>query len=208
MGCRTVRFSTWLTDAQGRKPKFDRLVWTHVNKLKNFGTVSLVIREEMPGDLQAIRSVNILAFGREAEADLVDLLRVGGKILLSLVAVDGDTIVGHIAYSPVTLKGAGGTLSAAGLGPMAVLPTFQRTGIGTALVRDSLLRLQKAGMNFVVVLGHPSYYPRFGFRPASAFNVQWEEDSPEDAFMIKELRKGSVPHGGGTIQYAPEFSTV
>ena len=170
--------------------------------------MAALIREELPGDRQEIRAVNVEAFGQEAEADLVDLPRTNGKLLLSLVALDRGPILGHIAYSPVTLHGPARTLNAVGLGPMAVLPALQRTGIGSALINESHRRLQGEGRNFVVVLGHPDYYPRFGFRRASDFNVRWERDCPDEASMLLELRQGSVPPQGGIITYGPEFSCV
>jgi len=170
--------------------------------------MSTTIREELAGDREGIRTVNLLAFGQEEEANLVDLLRANGKMILSLVAVDGDSIVGHILYSAVTLFGSRSTVRAVGLGPMAVLPVVQRRGIGTKLVHKSLRKLQDGGRNFVIVLGHPDYYPRFRFRRASEFSVRWELECPDEAFMLLELMPGTVPPGGGIIQYEPEFSGV
>ena len=129
----------------------------------------LLVRREQPADIAAIRQVHALVFGRSAEANLVDTLRMRGKVVLSLVAAEGDRIVGHILFSPVTIASDDHTFPAVGLAPMAVLPEFQRRGIGSLLVKASLVECQHLGYDGVVVLGHPSYYPRFGFVPASRY---------------------------------------
>ena len=127
----------------------------------------MLIRGEKASDLADIRRVNDLAFAQPAEGALVDALRAAGAVTLSLVAEDeGTTIAGHILFSPVVIESDAGRFQAIGLGPMAVLPTKQRRGIGSALVREGLIRLRTMGHAVVVVLGHPEFYPRFGFRRA------------------------------------------
>lgn len=91
-----------------------------------------------------------------------------------------------------------------GLGPMAVAPAFQRRGIGSLLVRAGLQECASRGCDAVVVLGHPEFYPRFRFRPASAFQLRCEFDVPDEAFMALELRPGSIARGG-LVRYRPEF---
>jgi putative acetyltransferase len=165
-----------------------------------------VVREERPEDIAAIHHVNEQAFGRPDEADLVDKLRERGKATLSLVAEEDDRILGHILFSPVTIDAADNTLSALGLAPMAVLPQHQRRGIGSLLVRTGLEECRKAGQTCVVVLGHPEYYPRFGFVPAARYGIKSEFDVPDEAFMIIELSPGVLSRRRGIAKYQPEFN--
>lgn len=167
-----------------------------------------VIRQETPDDLAAIRQVNEQAFGRPAEANLVDALRAHGKMLLSLVAVKAERVVGHILFSPVTIESAEGTLPAVGLGPVAVLPALQRQGIGSLLVTTGLAACRQAGHAGVVVLGHPTYYPRFGFRPASRYGIDSDYAVPDDVFMALELHAGALEGRAGRVKYQPEFQAV
>jgi putative acetyltransferase len=115
----------------------------------------LIVRRERPEDIAAVRRVNECAFARPDEANLVDTLRMGSKVTLSLVAVEDGQIVGHILFSPVTIESGDRTFPAAGLGPMAVLPERQRRGIGSQLVKAGLKECRNAGHDCVVVLGHP-----------------------------------------------------
>jgi putative acetyltransferase len=154
------------------------------------------IRDEEPGDAPAVRRVNETAFAGPAEADLVEALHAAAAVTLSLVAVDRGAIVGHILFSPVDLDGV------VGLAPMAVAPARQGAGIGSALVRAGLERLAAAGVAAVVVVGHPSYYPRFGFQPAARFGLRWEHGH-DDAFFALELVPGALA-GGGVVRYRPE----
>ena len=123
-------------------------------------------REEHPADAARIRAVHLAAFETATEANLVDSLRLVAAPLVSLVAEDDADIVGHILFSPVTLTSEP-TLALMGLAPMAVLPSRQRHGIGSILVREGLERCRQLGTVGVVVLGHAGYYPRFGFVPAA-----------------------------------------
>jgi putative acetyltransferase len=125
--------------------------------------MSILIRPETVGDIPAINRINTLAFNRKNEAQLVDTLRRENAVILSLVAVSEGQIVGHILFSPVLVTHDDSQWQAAGLGPMAVLPEFQNQGIGSALIRSGLDELKQHGHDVVIVLGHPEYYPRFGF---------------------------------------------
>jgi putative acetyltransferase len=165
------------------------------------------IRPERPADIPGIRAVNTMAFETSTEADLVDALREQAEPTLSLVADDGDALVGHILFSPVTLLGHP-ELRIAGLAPMAVVPARQRQGIGSALIHDGLERCRPLGFGAVVVVGHPEYYPRFGFKAGSLFDLGCEYDVPDDAFMVLELEKGILTGKSGTIQYHPAFASV
>jgi putative acetyltransferase len=163
------------------------------------------IRFEQPGDREQIRKVNLEAFDTESEANLVDALRDSGTELISLVAEDEDKIVGHILFSPVTMADVAGMI---GLAPMAVLPEWQRQGVGTQLVNEGLKACEKSGYSVVVVLGHPDYYPRFGFVPSANFGIKSEYDVPPEVFMVMELRKGALNGLKGTVKYHPLFNEV
>jgi len=167
----------------------------------------LIIRPEQPEEITDIRHVNLAAFGAAVEADLVDALRQHAQPFLSLVAVEADEVVGHIAFSPVTLV-QHPDLRIAGLAPMAVLPSRQRQGIGTSLVRAGLHESVRLGFEAVVVLGHAGYYPRFGFQAASSLGLASEYNVPDDAFMALELRPGALHGYSGTIRYHPSFGAV
>jgi putative acetyltransferase len=162
------------------------------------------IRLQRPDDAAAVRRVNEAAFGTSVEATLVEMLRTQASPLVSLVAEDGGSVVGHILFSPVTLT-SHESLSLMGLAPMAVLPAYQRHGIGSALVRAGLGVCRQLGVDAVVVLGHATYYPRFGFVPASRFGITSEYDVPDEAFMVLELQPGVLANRQGEIRYHPVF---
>ena len=164
------------------------------------------IRGEDPKDIEAVRTLNRQAFGQPAEADIVDRLRRNCEGVLSLVAVDGDDVVGHILFSPATVEGPGGTVIGMGLAPMAVLSQRQREGIGSALVRHGLDCLASNGCPFVIVLGHAKFYPRFGFVPASTYDLcsQWE-GVPDAAFRIKVFDEAACNGVSGVARYRDEF---
>jgi putative acetyltransferase len=166
-----------------------------------------IIRPERPEDSSQIRHVNELAFGQPAEADLVDKLRKACAEALSLVAEDGSAIVGHILFTPVVVDGR--LAVGMGLAPMAVLPDRQRQGIGSHLVRRGLDNLRERGCPFVVVVGHPEYYPRFGFEPASKHGLvsQWE-GMPDAAFMVLVLDAHAMAGASGVARYRDEFNEV
>ncbi|MEZ4241482.1 MAG: N-acetyltransferase [Myxococcota bacterium] len=164
---------------------------------------TLRIRTEAPGDAPAIHEVERLAFGREAEAELVDAVREAGAGVLSLVGVWAGEVIGHVLFTPVSVGGGRGVA----LGPLAVHPDHQRQGVGTALVREGLRRLQTLGHGAVVVLGEPGYYRRFGFRPARAFGVSWDRPVPDEVFMALELRPQALA-GGGIVRYHGLFDRL
>lgn len=166
------------------------------------------IRPETPNDQAAIRHVNTLAFGQPQETDLVDALRHTEALTISLVAVQNDQIFGHIAFSPVTITSKTETIDALGLAPMAVLPAFQRQGIGSQLVEAGLEACRQTNYGVVVVLGHPEYYPRWGFMPSKPHGIVWEHDVPEEVFMVKELQEGALAQTQGVVKYRAEFDHV
>lgn len=174
----------------------------------DLGGRRLVVRDEAEGDRERIAAVERAAFEGAGEAELVDALRAAGALVLSLVALVDGEIVGHVAFSPVTIEGSGPCASAMGLAPMAVVPAWQRRGVGARLVTEGLDRLRAAGHRAVVVLGHPEYYPRFGFERASRFGLRWEHPAPDAAFMALELVPGGLGGIAGIVRYRPEFERV
>jgi putative acetyltransferase len=163
------------------------------------------IREERPSDVTAIRDLNQRAFEQAQEANIIDALRDNGAVLLSLVATLNGRVVGHVLYSPISV---GDEATGAALGPMAVHPEHQRQGIGSQLVEAGNRRLQEEGCPFVLVVGHASYYPRFGFRPASTFGILCEWEVPDDVFMVSVLDPEKMQGVSGLARYRHEFSSV
>ena len=168
----------------------------------------MLIRGEQPADLAAIRQVNEAAFGQPAEADLVDRLRANGKAVLSLVAEDNGMIVGHILFSEVSIDVNPQAVKLIGLAPLAVLPAHQRSSIGSQLSRAGLEHCRALGYDAAVVLGHPEYYPRFGFVPASQFGIKSEYDVRDEVFMAMELRERTLADCHGLVRYQAEFSEL
>jgi len=165
----------------------------------------LVIRPETPEDSAAIRSVNEEASGSSIEADLVEKLRSRRTCTLSLVVTDGDKVIGHILFSPVPIGSGNNSFGALGLGPMAILPSYQRKGVGSQLVRAGLQECKRLGHEIVVVLGHPDYYPRFGFVLANPRGIDCEFEVPEEAWMILEITEGALAGRRGKVKFQPEF---
>src|SRR5262245_13644755 len=169
--------------------------------------MSLLIRQETDADHEAIGQVNRLAFGQDAEARLVDALREGGYVRVSLVAEQADQIVGHILFTELPIIAEARTIPALALAPMAILPAFQRQGIGSVLVRRGLEECRQQGHQIVVVLGHPHFYPRFGFSPKLTTHL----DSPfsgKESFMAVELVAGALEGVRGRVQYPPPFGAL
>jgi len=161
------------------------------------------IRPESPADLEAIRQVHRLAFGQDEEARLVDALRDGGYVQVSLVAERDEQIVAHVLFSDLPIITDSGTVPALALAPMAVVPKFQRQGIGSELVRRGLNVCREQGHRIVIVLGHPDFYPRFGFSSDLAQPLQ----SPfsGEAWMALELVPGALDGVAGHVEYPPPF---
>ena len=169
--------------------------------------MKIQIRPETAEDIEAIKKINTAAFETEAEAGLVDALRDSSTPLISLVAEVDQKIVGHILFSPMTLSGKSTIVKIAGLAPMAVMPGYQKRAIGTALVKKGLKQCISIGYQAAVVLGHPEYYPRFGFMPCSRFGIKSEYDVPDEVFMVKELENGALSDCQSVVKYHPLFNT-
>ena len=164
----------------------------------------LRVRREQPTDIPAIRKINERAFNGLVEVHLVDLLREASKATISLVATFDDKLVGHILFSPVTIEFNPKNLKGLGLAPIAVLPEHQKQGIGSRLVTQGLEESRKKGYDLVVVLGHVSYFPLFGFKRASLYGLSNEYDVDE-SFMALELKEGALSSVHGVVRYQPEF---
>ncbi|ROU07099.1 GNAT family N-acetyltransferase [Lysobacter enzymogenes] len=161
------------------------------------------IEEETPAQRALTHALNRAAFGRADEADLVDRLHADGLVRLSLVAVEDDEVVGHILFTGLPTRVDGREVDAVALAPMAVHPHWQGAGVGSALVREGLARLAREGCEAAIVLGHPGYYPRFGFSAALAARLA----SPfaGEAFMALELAEGGLRGEAGEVRYPAAF---
>jgi len=163
----------------------------------------VVIRAERETDLPMIRHVNETAFGAPDEARLVDTLRTDGLVLLSAVADLDGLVVGHLLMVRMWIDTRDGTTDAVALAPMAVLPGHQCQGIGGRLIAFGLDAMRARGETIVIVVGHPGYYPRFGFTSAAARSLA--SPFPGDAFMALELAPGALDAAPGRVRYPAAF---
>ncbi|MGN7722604.1 GNAT family N-acetyltransferase [Chitinophaga sp. 22620] len=173
--------------------------------------MKITITPEAPEDKSSVYSLNAAAFGQENESKLIDLLRNSEHFIpeLSLVARSESGSVGHILFTKLEIAGPEGvTYGTLALAPMAVLPSLQHLGIGSQLLREGLKRAAEQGYSSVIVLGHPEYYPRFGFVPASKWGISTSYDVPDEAFMAIELKLGALEGKAGLVIYPKEFNEV
>ena len=169
--------------------------------------INMEIRREAPGEASKVRNVNKLAFEGSAEAKVIDRLRQTCPDYVSYVAVVDGRIVGHILFTPAWLESPHGRVYGMGLAPLAVLPEYQNLGIGGKLIRVGLSEMHKAGWPFVIVLGHPGYYPRFGFEIAAKYCIRCEyTDVPQEAFTITVYDQSLLPPDGAIAHYLPEWA--
>ncbi len=173
---------------------------------------TITIRPEQPGDIDAIRRIITAAFsaspmGYHGEAELVDCLRSGCGELLSLVAVADRSVTGHVLFSPVVIRTRDREFHGSGLAPVGVAPQHQRSGVGTALIEHGIGKLESGGCPFIVLIGDPEYYHRFGFEPASHWQLRHLFDGiPQDVLMIRWLDGPLADSAvGGTVHYREEF---
>jgi len=168
------------------------------------------VTEECQADRAGIRAVHLSAFKNTGEADVVDRLRENCSTFISLVAKTDDEVLGHILFTPARLiQNEGWSVKGLGLAPLGVLPAFQNLGIGTALCVAGLTKAASVGYPFVVVLGHPGYYPRFGFETASTYGIQSSfEGVPDEAFMIKVFNPKTMLDAQGVVYYRQEFDDI
>ena len=170
--------------------------------------MSLIIRPETAVDAEAIYNVEFTAFGRPDEADLIRKLQQNNVELISLVACLDEQVVGHILFSPVTVKNEESGFTAVALGPLAVAPAQQQKGIGSELCRAGLATCLQAKHDMVFVLGHANYYPRFGFVTSAPLELRCQFNVPEEAFMVAELMPSALHNRRGVVYYHPLFSQV
>jgi putative acetyltransferase len=161
-----------------------------------------MIRPATSSDFPAIRAVISHAFGQSEEANLVEQLRDDGDALVELVEASDTALQGHILYSPLKIDGPDYVVNAAALAPVSVLKAFQKTGIGSALIRAGNARCADLGLEAIVVLGHEAYYPKFGFSAAMAESLEAPFSGPH--FMALELKPGAL-RSGGRVRYAKAF---
>ena len=162
------------------------------------------VQLEQPGDAAAIAAVHVSAFSTTSEADLVRRLRAQGLLTVSLVAVSSGQVVGHVAFSPVTVPTGE---SGVGLGPVAVLAEHRRQGVASAMIEAGLARCRTLGLGWCVVLGNPDYYRRFGFQPASQFGLD-DDYGGGPAFGAMELLPGCLPRNAGRVSYSEPFKSL
>lgn len=165
-----------------------------------------LIRREQPQDIPEIRQVHLRAFGQKQEASVVDKLRKNCNSILSLVALADGKIVGHIMFSPAIIEGKHGKLVGTGLAPLAVLPEYQKKGIGTQLLQTAIARIKESGCPFIIVAGRSKYYTRFGFEPACKFGIKSEWDVPDETFMILILDRKTMNGITGVARYRQEWA--
>jgi putative acetyltransferase len=167
------------------------------------------IRKERPGDEKAVFDVNYRAFGQDPEPKAVDALRKNCPEGISLVAEEEGKIIGHILFTPAWIETAQKTVHGMGLAPLAVAPECQRKGVGTALIQSGIEELRAADTPFIVVIGHPGYYPKFGFEKGSKYGFRSEYDEvPDDAFMLLVFQPEAIQGIRGTIKIRPEFAAA
>ena len=168
------------------------------------------IRPEESKDYQAVDQLNKIAFGQDAEARLVDKIRQSPHYIpeLSLVAEEEDKIIGHILFSRVKINTGADSVSVLSLAPMAVLPEPQRQGIGSLMVKEGLKEARRLGEGAVVVVGHPEYYPKFGFVSARETGLEASFIVPDEAFLAYELIPELLGGVSGMVEYPPAFNEM
>ena len=191
---------------QGHPRRYFGQLGLHVPRIRGLSQqaseLSLsLIRQERPEDTAAIRVLLRASFPTDAEAGLVDALRGGGLLAVSLVAEADGRVAGYIAFSPVSTSGSSGL----GLAPVVVAESCRRQGIGAGLVRAGLEQAAATGAGWVVVLGDPGYYGRFGFIAASAFGLV-DEYGGGEGFQGIELIDGAAPRAAGLVRYCAPFA--
>ena len=165
------------------------------------------IRKETSGDYDQISLVNDMAFNKKHEGELIVNLRKRPEFLpeLSLVAEHNEKIIGHILFFPISVLSENDKIQTLALGPMSIMPGYQNKGVGGDLIMAGLKAADEEGFTSVLVLGHPRYYPKFGFKKASKWKIQAPFDAPDEAMMAIELKNGSLGFGGGTIDFPQEY---
>jgi putative acetyltransferase len=170
----------------------------------------ITIRTETAADVAAVREVHRLAFERPNEASLVDAIRDSDTFVpeLSLVADEEGRVVGHVLFSRITVRTDARLVRALSLAPIAVHPDWQHKGVGSQLIWRGLAVARRLGHRVVIVIGHPDYYPRFGFEPARARGLEIGSPLPDGVFLVQELVPGALNGVHGLVEYPPAFDAV
>lgn len=171
------------------------------------GMFNMIIRLEKTDDHKAIREVNLKAFPSDVEATLIERLRTSMNFISMVAVVDGN-VVGHIAFSPLTIENENESFPALILAPIAVLPEYQKQGIGSKLVERGIVECRNQGHSLIILVGHPEYYPRFGFKSAEQYGIQHPFEVPEDVFMVYELVPNTLHNVNGVLKYSLAFEDL
>lgn len=165
------------------------------------------IRYERKNDYDQIKKINDLAFNQKNEGEMIEALRKKSdyNYLLSLVAEIKDKIVGHILFYPIKIKKNKEKFTVLSLGPIAVHPEYQNKGIGSKLIKRGLKIAKRLDFRVVIVVGHPKYYPRFGFTPAKNWGIKLPFDVPDDVFLALELKENALKNCSGIVELPKEY---
>ena len=167
----------------------------------------MIIRVENKQDFDSVYELNLQAFNQIAEPELVDKLRLSDRFIpeLSLVAEIDNKVLGHILFTKIFIQSEAVSKESLALAPMAVLPDYQKEGIGKQLIKSGIEKAKSLGYESIVVLGHAEYYPKFGFMPASKFGIVAPWEVPDDVFMALELKDNALKSVSGLVNYAQAF---
>lgn len=173
----------------------------------------IFIRKETPEDYSQVielteKAFEIMEFSDGTEGKLVENIRKADTFVaeLSLVAELNGQVIGHVLFTPIRIENDQESFESLALAPVSVLPAYQYQGIGSKLIREGHQKAKELGFKSVIVLGHPEYYPKFGYKPASLWGIRAPFDLPHDnVFMALELTQGALKKVSGTVKYPPEF---
>lgn len=169
--------------------------------------MDILIRNERKNDYDQITKINDLAFGQKNEGKMIEALRKTSdyNYLLSLVAEIKHKIVGHILFYPIKIRNKANKCTVLSLAPIAVHPEYQNKGIGSKLIKRGLDIAKKLDFKVVIVVGHPKYYPRFGFTPAKNWGIKLPFDVPDDVFLALELKENTLKNCSGIVEFPKEY---
>jgi putative acetyltransferase len=169
----------------------------------------MIIRNETVNDFEEVYKLNYLAFGkRKDESELVERIRKSEEFVpeLSIIAEIDNEIVGHLLLSKATVVDYEQIFTVIVLAPIAINPSFQKQGIGSKLIDEGIRRCRVLGFSIILLIGHPSYYPRFGFQPARKYGLELKQfEVPDEVFMVYEVEEGTLQEIKGELKYPKAF---
>jgi putative acetyltransferase len=170
--------------------------------------ITVSTRPENPSDYPIVAEIHRRAFDRELEGEIASNIRLGEEFIpeLSLVAEIAGNVVGHIILSRLRYDNPSRACMLLALGPIGVLPEFQKQGVGTSLTKEAIQRSRELGYLGIGLIGHPTYYPRFGFQPASRFGIVLPYKVPDDVAMVLPLFEGSLIGCEGKVLFPAAFT--